>query len=451
MERAEPLSTLLLFGSVSTSYPAWAFLSGPSFGYTPSALADIGFIVSYAIIYIEIVGTVALWGPQILRWFGLFATALLALLHSSIAQGLYPYIIICSFCLWLSPSRSKSILQALHMVKTAPETLASPQTPAPTPSHLTPSFKPNTTPKIIPKPKKPAPSTGATNIVSNFFFHQLPLVLLYIFLLQQIITPALPYLSSHEPSWAAHANSISWRMMLQTQDTLVQWHSFTLASSSSKQPVFESAIVAQHDGDDTWSTKAVDPDTWLSIRNSAALLHQWSVRRVLPALEQKYGSDMVPISAYRSVNGRPYQPWIRLERSDLKKWRCSKWFGGCEDLIEPQIKEYNSLEWLLQKQIRTDEWIQRGFESVFFAQRSGGIEFGFKFKPFSQRLYLVLLGGEIEVASYAGFSSKPLKGEQLPIDFGVYHEVRTISKEPAAWAFIWPWPRNMTLSGALGQ
>lgn len=447
MERAEPLSTLLLFGSVSTSYPAWAFLSGPSFGYSPSALADIGFVVSYAIVAIEIVGTTALWGPTWLRWIGLLATALLALIHSSIAQGVYPYIIVCSFCLWLSSKRSKSVLQALHTLKTVPTATNTPAPSAPSPSHLAP---PNAVKQALKKNIQSKKSPSITERLNTFFSSQLPLALLYAFLLLQIVGPAVPYLSQHDPLWASPANSVSWRMMLQTQDTLVQWHSVTYEHPPTNPPQLASAIVLHHSEDESWTSKAVNPDTWFSIRHSAALLHQWSVRRVMPELVKKYGSDMIPLSVYRSVNGRPYQPWFRLDRSDVKISRCSRWIG-CDELLEPQIEEYNTMDWLVRKQIWTDEWIAKGFESVYFAQRSGGMEFAFNFKPFSKRLYLVLLAGEVQVISALGEASKPLRGEQLPIDFNVYHEVRTTSAEPAAWAFIWPWPRNMTLADALSQ
>lgn len=450
MERAEPLSTLLLFGSVSTSYPAWAFLSGPSFGYTPSALADIGFVVSYAIVAIEIVGTTALWGPTWLRWLGLLATALLALIHSNIAQGVYPYIIICSFCLWLPAKRSKSILQALHTLNTVSTTSTASTPSTSSASHLVPPEAVKQAAKNNSKVKKSIKSPSIAERLSTFFSRQLPLFILCAFLLFQAIAPAVPYFSKHDPSWASHANSLSWRMMLLTQDTLVQWHSFTYEHPLTNPPQLASAIVLHHSEDEAWTSKAVNADTWLSIRNSAALLYQWSVRRVMPEIVKKYGSDMIPLSAYRSINGRPYQPWIRLDRSDVKTSRCSRWFG-CDELLEPQIEEYNTMDWLVRKQIWTDEWIAKGFESVYFAQRSGGMEFAFNFKRFSKRLHLVLLAGEVQVISALGETSKPLRGEQLPIDFEVYHEVRTTSTEPAAWAFIWPWPRNMTLADALSQ
>lgn len=450
MERAEPLSTLLLFGSVSTSYPAWAFLTGPSFGYTPEVLADIGFVVSYAIVSIEIVGTTALWGPQWLRWIGLIATALLALLHSSIAQGVYPYLVICSFCLWVSPNLSKSALQVMHMIETVPNKTPEPLPSISSPSLLAPNTDPKKTAKEAAKAKKATRPSTTANRASNFFFRQWPSALIIAFLFLQIVIPAMPYVSTHRPPWASHANSVSWRMMLQTQDTLVQWHSVTYDHPVTNPPSVSSAIVAHHSDVGAWSSKAVNGETWRSIRNSASLLHQWSSRQVLPELKKEYGSDMVALSAYRSVNGRPYQPWIRLDRSDVATWQCSKW-TGCDSLIEPQIEEYNTLEWLLRKQIWTDEWISKGFESVYFAQRRGGMEFGFNFKPFSRRIYLVPLNGEVQVISALGETYKPIRGEQLPIDFGVYHEVRTVSEEPAAWAFIWPWPRNMTLADALDQ
>jgi hypothetical protein len=168
-----------------------------------------------------------------------------------------------------------------------------------------------------------------------------------------------------------------------------------------------------------------------------------------PILQTNFKPSQLHLNAYRTVNGRPYQRWFKPNRSDVKANACSSW-TGCEDLIEPRIEEFNSLQWIFTQQAFIDEWAGSGYESVVFAERPGS-SFQTDFQPFSEKLFFVLLAGKVTLdsASQSDGAARPLVGEQVQLKFNEFHSVKPIGDSPAAWAYIWPWPRNMTLNEAM--
>jgi hypothetical protein len=422
MERAEPLATWLFFGSVSHSYPLWSFLSGPGYGFLPSALLDLSFILSYAVVSIEIVGSVSLWH----RWsrpLGLIAVALLQLFHSSIAQGVYPYVVICSFCLWVDHSISKSVLQLVGLGDR----------------------------KTQLQKAKNGSSSNPLNVVSRFA-SKISTTLIFLLLAQQIVYPILPYTGTHSPSWSLRANLGSWRMMLHSQDTLVSWYANKLPNPKSNvMNPGNSYLITHHS--DSYSRNRVSEDSWHEILNSPSLLMRWSERMILGTVRQNaFNPALLHVNAYRSINGRPYQLWFSPSKSDVVHNSCSWSITGCDALIESQIEEFNSLEWMYRQQVFIDEWIQRGHEAVVFAQRKGA-SFDIAFEPFAETLYFILMSGKVslDASDSADGLIQPMVGEQVEISWRAFHSIRTVGKEPAAWAYVWPWPRNMTLGDAMGM
>lgn len=212
-----------------------------------------------------------------------------------------------------------------------------------------------------------------------------------------------------------------------------------------------SYLVSHHS--EAYSSRHVSDEIWREILNSPSLLLQWSDRMILNTVRKTgFTPSQLHVNAYRSINARPYQLWFSPAHSDVIKNRCFESSLGCDSFIEPQIQEFNTLDWMFKQQVFIDEWIQKGHEAVVFAQRSGP-SFDISFEPFSERISFILMSGKValDVADRDEAAIQPMIGEQVEISWRTYHSIRTIGKEPAAWAYVWPWPRNMTLGDAMGM
>jgi len=428
MERGEPLATWLFFGSISQPLALWSFLSGPSVGYSPSALVDLSFLLSYGAVSIEIIGSVSLW-HRWTRHIGILSILSLQLVYANIAEGAYPYIIACSLTLWINPSISAYLLKLVGLGSDGAQ-------------------------RIPPAPG--ARSRSRSNPCSSILpvASKVSTVLIYLLLVQQALTPILPYLSNHPTNWSTRGSVVGWQMFTHSHDTLVSWYASKLPNPKTTiVDVGKSYLISHHS--EAYNSDRISSDSWSAVLNDPSLLLQWSHKAVLSTVQQTgFKPSQLHINAYRSVNGRPYQLWFKPSRADIVRNNCSSnpLFDGCDDLLEPIIEDFNTLEWLYQQQLFVDEWVQQGYEAIIFGERKG-VSFDASFETFSESLQLVLMYGKVvlDVANSEHVPLQPMIGERVPIPWRTFHSVRAIGKTPAAWAYVWPWPRNMTLGDALGM
>lgn len=419
MERGEPLGTWLFFGSLSNPRVAmFSALAGPPYNFPPAALSDLALILSHTFVYVEILGTVGMWHRWTF-WPAFFARSLLLFFQASIAQGLYPYILISSSILFMSPGISKRILQLCGCVSKT--------------DHVQVSSL-DSQPGLLRK------SFGA-----------LRALLLILLLSQQILTPMLPYTTSTDPLWSKDQDDFSWRMMLQASETFVSWEAHVKAAHGSNLSMKQS-IRLTHYMDRMASWERTGPDQWHSTLNSPSLLLQWTDTIIYNLLlPTELNANSLSISSFRSINGRPFQRWLKKDRLPSLRNMTSPW--GDDLLVKPiaqfATSQFESLEWMYLQQTFIDEWLERGFESAIFALAPGDRP-TFEFLPFAEQLFLIPLAGDMLVTSSASQDAiLPVPGEQIALEFGVTYSVVSVKPRPIAWAFTWSWPRNMTLNAAL--
>jgi hypothetical protein len=175
---------------------------------------------------------------------------------------------------------------------------------------------------------------------------------------------------------------------------------------------------------------------------------------VLPVAiqEKNIFPENVTVDCWRSLNGRPYQRWIN-NSVNLLEYNEKSYLP----LILPQIRDFETEAFFQEMRTVRDKWLQRKYESVFFAERPGSL-FQAKFHEFTFTLMLINVKGEIEVE--VTDPNNPViepdveilkAGDRLEIPFRAWHTIRVVGKKPACWAYLYSFPSSVPFHLAIGM
>lgn len=170
------------------------------------------------------------------------------------------------------------------------------------------------------------------------------------------------------------------------------------------------------------------------------LIRDFGLKFVVPfsKANQKMKEPQVYVDSWRSLNGRPFQRWIRndieLQSTEMFPFSFDSW-------IYPRLEQVNSLDWLNYQQQKKMAFQQEGFHSVFFADSPSLVWTVTFHSNFQADLYLVALKGEMELTIEGMDSISMIYEKKYRIPLGKYHSIQNIGKTTSCWVYLFKYSK----------
>ena len=250
--------------------------------------------------------------------------------------------------------------------------------------------------------------------------------LLLFFIVFQFIFPLRFILFTNDINWTKDSHYFSWRMMINHEETLTKW--IAIDSSSNSQLWIDSYV-----NDPNYLR--IIPHQRQVLGYDPPLMQQFAREHVLPIVILQHNVSLentrVYVNSWRSLNGKPFQRWIKPDLDllyEAKEYCLFSIICSHSNWIVPKINQIEN-KYNTWRDIRK-HWNRNSFDIVLFSDIKNE-NFTATFKNFAEEFEIVIFEGEIKLYSYEMDSSIIPKENQknniLSLPFGTI-SVTTLSE-----------------------